>query len=465
VNAIPTIAEAARAIERKEISPVELTAACSARIEQSQSEIHAFIRPTLELAAEQAKNAEREIARGNYRGPLHGIPIGLKDIYETAGIPTTGHSKQLIDHVPATDATAVRKLAEAGTILMGKLATHEFALGGPSFDLPWPPARNPWNTKHHTGGSSSGSGAAVAAGLVLGAGGTDTGGSIRTPATYNGVAGIKPTYGRVSTAGILPLAYSLDCAGPLAWTAEDCALLLQAMAGYDPRDPFSADRPVPDFSAELKHGVRGMRIGVVRHFFETDNPVNAATHVALEAAIGELRGAGAEIRDVTLPPLRDWNDCLTTLVLTEAYTIHRDRLRTRFFDFGERLRDRLILGATISGPDYVAATRWRRNLCSELALVLRDVDVLLTATTGGEAPEIANVPKWQFDKPSLMMPFNLSGVPAISVCIGFGPNGLPLGMQLAAKPFAEPTVFRAAHAYETLTNWRSRRPELLPSHN
>jgi len=460
VSAIPTIAEAARQIERKALSPVELTAACSARIEQLQPVLHAFITPTLELAAEQARVAEREIARGAYRGPLHGIPIGLKDIYETAGIRTTAHSQQLIDNVPTTDATVVRKLAGAGTVLMGKLATHEFALGGPSFDLPWPPARNPWNPDRHTGGSSSGSGAAVAAGLVLGATGSDTGGSIRTPAAFCGVAGIKPTYGRVSKAGILPLAFSLDHAGPLAWSAEDCALLLQATAGHDARDPTSADRPVPDFCADLARGVRGLRIGIVRHFFERDNPVQPATHAALEAAIGELRAAGAVIRDVTLPPLIEWTSALTIVTLSEGFAIHRERLRSRFFDFGERLRDRLLLGATISAPDYVAALQRQRQLCTNLATVMCEVDLLLTAATGGEAPLMNDVPKWGgFDKPSFMMPFNLSGSPAMSVCIGFGPNGLPLAMQLIGKPFDEPTLLRAAHGYERLTAWRSRRPE------
>jgi aspartyl-tRNA(Asn)/glutamyl-tRNA(Gln) amidotransferase subunit A len=461
VSALPTIAEAARQIERRALSPVELIGECSKRIQRLEPVLHAFITPTLDAAAEQARVAEGEITRGGYRGPLHGIPIGLKDIYETAGIPTTAHSRQLIGNVPATDATTVEKLAAAGTILMGKLATHEFAMGGPSFDLPWPPARNPWNPSYFTGGSSSGTAAAVAAGLVLGGTGTDTGGSIRTPSAYCGLAGIKPTYGRVSKAGILPLAFSLDHAGPMAWTAEDCALLLQAMAGYDVRDPSSADRLVPDFCGELERGVRGVRIGVVRHFFEHDNPVQPQTHSALEAAIGELRASGAEIRDVTLPALVEWSACGTIVNLGESFTVHRELLRTRFHDYGERLRDRLLLGATISAADFVAATRRRRELCNELAIAMREVDILLTATTGGEAPLIENVPKWGgLDKPNFLMPFNLSGLPAMSICIGFGANGMPLAMQLVAKPFAEPTIFRVAHAYEKLSTWRSHRPAL-----
>jgi aspartyl-tRNA(Asn)/glutamyl-tRNA(Gln) amidotransferase subunit A len=421
--------------------------------------LHAFITPTLERAAEAARAAEREIARGAYRGPLHGIPIAHKDIYETAGIRTTAHSRLRIDAVPNIDATVVRKLAEAGTILMGKLATHEFALGGPSFDLPWPPARNPWNPERYTGGSSSGTGAAVAAGLVLGGTGSDTGGSIRTPAAYCGVTGIKPTFGRVSTAGVLPLAPTLDTPGLLAWTAEDCALLLQAMAGFDPLDPASADRPVPDFRAGLESGVRGLRIGVVRHFFERDMLADAETHAALERAISELRAAGAVISEVTLPPLMEWTACSLTLSLSEAFAVHREALRTRVDDFGERLRNRLMRGAAISEADYAAAARTREMFSSKLTGAMRDIDVLLTAATAGEAPFLADVPKdGGPDKPNLMMPFNLSGGPAMSVCIGFGANGMPLAMQLAGHPFAEPTVLRVAHTYEKLTTWRLLRP-------
>jgi aspartyl-tRNA(Asn)/glutamyl-tRNA(Gln) amidotransferase subunit A len=436
-----------------------LTAACSARIEQLQPVLHAFITPTLERAAEQARTAEREIARGAYRGPLHGIPIAHKDIYETAGIRTTAHSRLRIDTVPHTDATVVRKLADAGAIVMGKLATHEFALGGTSFDLPWPPARNPWNSARYTGGSSSGTGAAVGAGLVLGGTGSDTGGSIRTPAAYCGVSGIKPTYGRVSTAGVLPLAPTLDTPGPLAWTADDCALLLQVMAGFDPRDPVSADRPVPDFCAGMESGVRGLRIGVVRHFFEGDMVADAETHAALERAIGELRAAGAVMSEVTLPPLMDWTACLLTLSLSEAFAVHRETLRTRADDYGERLRNRLTRGAAISEADYAAAARTRDVLAAKLTDAMREVDVLLTAATAGAAPLLADVPKdGGPDKPNLMMPFNLSGTPAMSVCTGFGTAGMPLAMQLAGHPFAESTVLRVAHTYEKLTGWRLRRP-------
>src|SRR5216683_382987 len=283
-----TIAEAARLIEKRELSPVELV----------DGRLNSFIRLLAEEARADARAAEAEIAAGKYRGPLHGIPLGLKDIYETAGVATTGHSKVMHNHVPPADAFTVRKLREAGAIVMGKLATHEFALGGPSFDLPWPPARNPWNTGRFTGGSSSGTGAAVAAGLILGGTGSDTGGSIRGPAAYCGLAGIKPTYGLCSRAGILPLAFSLDHAGPMAWTAEDCAIMLQAMAGHDPADPASANRKIPDYRAALQGGVKGLRIGLVRHFYERDNAADGATRQAIVTASQTLETLGCSVREV-----------------------------------------------------------------------------------------------------------------------------------------------------------------------
>jgi aspartyl-tRNA(Asn)/glutamyl-tRNA(Gln) amidotransferase subunit A len=299
-----TIAEAGTLIGKRELSPVELTESRLSRIERLDGKFHSFIRVLREPALAAAR-AETEIMAGNRRGPLHGIPIGLKDIYETKGVPTTGHSKVLIDHVPQQDATSVRLLTEAGAIVLGKLATHEFALGGPSFDLPWPPARNPWDTSRFTGGSSSGTGAAVAAGLVLGGTGSDTGGSIRGPAAFCGLAGLKPSYGRISRAGILPLAFSLDHAGPMAWTAEDCAIMLQAMAGYDPGDPASVNRPVPDYRAALSGDVKGLRIGLIRHFYENDNPADEATRQGIGAAIKVFQDLGCSVRELRLSPLAE----------------------------------------------------------------------------------------------------------------------------------------------------------------
>jgi aspartyl-tRNA(Asn)/glutamyl-tRNA(Gln) amidotransferase subunit A len=456
-----TIAEASALIAKHELSPVELVESRLARIERLDGKLNSFIRVLGEAALTTARSAEAEIMAGRWRGPLHGIPIGLKDIYETKGVPTTGHSKVLLDHVPRQDATSVRFLAEAGAIVLGKLATHEFAFGGPSFDLPWPPARNPWDTNRFTGGSSSGTGAAVAAGLVLGGTGSDTGGSIRGPAAFCGLAGLKPTYGRISRAGILPLAFSLDHAGPMTWTAEDCAIMLQPMAGHDPADPASADRPVPDYRAALSDNVKGLRIGLIRHFYETDNPANEATRQAIASAMRVFEDLGCSVRELRLSPLADWTACGVLIMLTEGYAIHEAPLRTRFTDYGEAFRDRMALAALISGGDYVQAVRRRRELAAEFAAAMADLDVVITAAAPSEAPAIEAVGKFAiFERPLLTMPFNVTGSPAMSVCCGYTAAGLPLAFQLAGKPFDEATVLKLAHAYEKATAWRSIRPRL-----
>ena len=458
-----TIAEAGALISKRELSPVELVESRLARVEEFDGKLHSFIRILADDALAAARAAEAEIMAGRWRGPLHGIPIGLKDIYETKGVPTTGHSKVLIDHVPQRDATSVRRLTEAGAIVVGKLATHEFAFGGPSFDLPWPPARNPWDTTRFTGGSSSGTGAAVAAGLILGGTGSDTGGSIRGPAAFCGLAGLKPSYGRISRAGILPLAFSLDHAGPMTWTAEDCAIMLQAMAGHDPADPASADRPVPDYRAALAGEVKGLRIGLIRHFYETDHPANDATRQGIAAAVKVFEDLGCSVRDLRLSPLADWAACGLMIMLGEGYAIHEATLRERFVDYGEAFRDRMALAALISAGDYVQAVRRRRELAAEFATAMADFDLVVTAAAPSEAPAIDSVSKFAiFERPSLTMPFNVTGSPAMSVCCGYTASGLPLAFQLAGKPFDEATVLRLAHAYERATPWRSIRPRLAP---
>ncbi len=456
-----TIAEASRQIASGKLSPVELTEDCLARIRAADGRLHSFLLLTEERALADARASEARWRRGQGRGRLDGIPIAHKDIYNTAGIRTTGHSKLLEDNVPAEDAVSVARLAEAGTVMLGKLATHEFAVGGPSFDLPWPPARNPWNPDHFTAGSSSGTGAAVAAGFILGGTGSDTGGSIRGPAALCGIAGIKPTYGRVSRRGILPLSFTLDHAGPLAWTAEDCALLLGAMAGYDPGDPASADREVPDFAEGIAEGIKGLRVGVVRHFHETDFPCSPATLSGIDKGLEVLRQLGATVSEVTLSPLQEYHACGFLILTTEAYAIHENWLRTRFYDYGESFRNRTALAALVSGSDYVQAQRRRRELCLEMAAAMAEVDVLVTAAQPAEAPLIESVSKRShLETPNFTMTFNLTGYPAISVCSGFGEGGMPVAMQLAAKPFCEQTLFRAAHAFEEATPWRDRRPEM-----
>lgn len=324
----PTIAEAARQIAGKQLSPVELTRTCLERIARIDPNVHSFLLVTEDRALADARAAEARIMRNGPKGPLDGIPIGYKDIYSTAGIRTTGHSRLLADNVPRTDATAVARLVEAGTVMLGKLATHEFAMGGHAFDLPWPQPNNPWHLDHTTAGSSSGTAAAVAAGLILGGTGSETAGSICGPSALCGVTGIKPTYGRVSRTGILPLAFTLDHPGPMAWTAEDCAILLQAMAGHDPSDHASTDRPVPDFRAELGQGVRGLRVGVVRHFFEIDNLASPATRKGIDDALAWFTAEGATVREVKLSPLEVYNACTFIILMAEAYSIHEHWLKT-----------------------------------------------------------------------------------------------------------------------------------------
>jgi aspartyl-tRNA(Asn)/glutamyl-tRNA(Gln) amidotransferase subunit A len=462
MSAPPTIAEATRLFAAHKLSPVELTQECFARVRRLDGALHSFLLPTEERAMQDARAAEARIMKGQARGALDGIPIGHKDIYNTAGIRTTAHSRLLETNVPTEDARTVRLLAEAGTVMMGKLATHEFAMGGPSFDLPWPPARNPWNTDRFTAGSSSGTGAAVAADLILGGTGSDTGGSIRGPSALCGIAGIKPTYGLVSRAGILPLSFTLDHSGPMAWTVEDCAILLQAMAGHDPADQASADRPVADYTTHLNQGVRGLRVGIIRHFHETDHPVSAATKAGIDGAADILRKLGAEISDVTLSPLAEYHACGYIILITEAYALHEPWLQSRLKGYGELFRDRIAMGAFVRGPDYVQAIRRRRELCLEMKAAMQDLDVIVTAAQPAEAPPIEAVPKWaSLEKSSLAMPFNVTGYPAIALCTGYGEGGMPVSMQMAAKPFQEPLLLRAAHAYEQATPWRDRRPAIL----
>ena len=457
----PTIAESARLIAARELSPVELTRHCLDRAAALDNQLNSFIRLTPERALAEAQAAETRIMRGESRGKLDGIPIGHKDIYATAGVPTTAHSKLLQDWTPDADATTVHKLAEAGAITLGKLATHEFAFGGPSFDLPWPPARNPWNPAHFTSGSSSGTASAVAAGLVLGGTGSDTGGSIRGPAALCGIAGLKPTYGLCSRTGVLPLAFSLDHTGPMAWTVEDCALLLQAMAGHDPTDPASADRSVPDYTATLGHGVKGLRIGVVRRWHETDHTVEPAVQAGIDAALAIWRDQGAEIVDADLPSLHHYQAANYVIMVSEAFALHEPWMQERFADYGELLRHRMVFGALFAATDYLQALRRRRELCRQTAIATRGIDLLVTTAAPGEAPEIDKVPKWaSLEKPGFTAPFNLTGWPAISVCSGHGPAGLPLSVQIAAKPFAEALLLQAAQAFEHATPHRSTRPAL-----
>ena len=458
-----TIAEARLAIAAGTLSPVALTEAYLDRIEALDGELHSYVL----VLRDQALEAARTPARG----VLHGIPIGLKDIYKTRGIRTTAGSRRYLDYVPDEDAETWVRLRQAGAILLGKQETHEFAIGGPDFTLPFEPARNPWNTAHYPAGSSSGSAVAVAAGLCAGAMGSDTGGSIRGPAAYCGIVGLKPTYGRVSRRGVFPLSYTLDHCGPLTRTVEDCALMMQALAGYDPQDPASADQPVPDYCAALTSRLDGVKIGVIRHFHERDavagfgagSAPNVAYSTAFDAACQTLERLGARLVDLQLSPLIDYVDANRLIMLAEAYALHEKDFRERPQDFGHHMFARIGLGAFLTAADYVEATRQRRELCVEFARALAGVDVAVSANATGPAPRIDQVPTYStFERASYTGPYNLTGSPALSVPIGFE-DGLPLAFQIAGKPFDEAAVMRVGHAFEQATPFHRQRPSIAAS--
>lgn len=456
-----TIAGASRALKGRTLSPVDLLEATLEQIRRCDPVLNAFVLLTEARARADAERAHREIADGRLRGPLHGAPYGLKDIIDTQGIRTTCHSRLLIDNVPTRDARVATLLHEAGGVLLGKLATHEFATGGPAFDLPFPPARNPWNPACFTGGSSSGSGAAVASGMLPLALGTDTGGSIRLPAAYCGVAGIKPTYGRVSRRGVAPLSFSLDHIGPLCWTVEDCALSLGVLAGFDAADPGSADLPVPDYAAALDGGVSGKTIGYVRAFSEGASDDMAA---GIEAALAELSRLGARIVEVELPGMALFQAAYRAICGAEGFAVHAHDLRTRPDLYARVTRERLMVGAFVTGEDYVQGQRLRRELTASVDRALRDVDLLASAAILTPAPRLEDVDTSPLRRAApITVPFNITGHPALSLCCGYGTGGLPLALQLVGRPFDEARVLGIGHAYERATRWRERRPMIAPS--
>jgi aspartyl-tRNA(Asn)/glutamyl-tRNA(Gln) amidotransferase subunit A len=455
--AYATIRELRTRYRTRELSPVEVTRTLLARIEQLDPSLHAFITLTAERALADARAAEEALRHDDTR-PLLGIPVAHKDIYCTRGIRTTGGSALLADWVPDDDATCVRRWQEAGTVLLGKLITHEFAFG---LQLPghrFPPAHNPWNRDHVPGGSSSGSGAALAAGLVMGATGSDTGGSIRGPAAFCGIVGLKPTYGRVSRAGVLTLSWTLDHAGPMARTVEDCAYLLQAMAGHDAADLASSRVPVDDYLALLGRDIRGIRIGVPRsYFFEDIDPEGGR---AFEGALETLRGLGAEVRDVTIPSLHT-TPAFLLIIMAEAFAYHERDIREHPELYGDVLRERILAGALVTAAEYTQAQRLRAVLCHDMAQVLQNVDVIATPTTPTPATSftLAQDPEFGFPR-SNMLPFNATGLPTLALPCGFTSAGLPLSLQLTGRPFEEGMVLRVGHAYEQATPWHTRRPPL-----
>jgi aspartyl-tRNA(Asn)/glutamyl-tRNA(Gln) amidotransferase subunit A len=458
-----TITDASRLIRARKLSPVELTQSYLARIATYQPQLDAFITVTADLAGKQARRAEREIMKGDCRGPMHGIPIGLKDIYDTKGILTSGGSKVCVDNIPARDATCTRKLYDAGAILLGKLQTHEFAHGGPSFDLPWPPARNPWHLEHFTGGSSSGSGAAVAASLVAGALGSDTGGSIRGPSSFCGIVGMMSSAGLVSRAGVIPNSFTLDHCGPMTRSVEDCAIMLQAIAGYDAADGGSIDVKVPNYRTSLKKGIKGMRIGVLRHVWDEDVPQPAEIRAAMDQAIAVMKKLGAKVEDVRVRPALEYSDVKVVLAETEIYTINYPDLATRPGDFGEDFLSRALPACLFQSTDYVNASREQRRMLREAAPLWKKYDALLSVVFG-PAPRLDahnSINFWA--RPNANPMANVFGCPSLAVCNGFSASGFPLGMQIMGGPFDEATVLRIGWAYEQATEWHTRKPRLDPN--
>ena len=457
-----SLTEAVRRIRSGDLSPVKYTQALLDRIAAHDGQLDSFLRVLDDGALEGAALAELAVKNGETLGPLHGVPFALKDIVDVAGLPTTAHSQILAQQPPKTDHAAVTaKLHDAGGILLGKTATHEFAIGGPSFDLPWPPARNPWNLARYPGGSSSGSGAAVAAGLVPMAIGTDTGGSVRNPATACGIVGMKPTYGRVSRRGVFPLSFSLDHVGPMTRTVADNALMLNVIAGHDPGDPGSANLPTPDFTADLDKGVDGLSIGVIRHFHNRDMTAEPAMAQALEDALVVLSDLGADISEIETAPLGDFATCNRIILLSEAYAIHRNWLKTRPEDYSESFLERILPGAFLSANDYVDALRLRRKLTANFNRTISGLDGVIAVSAMDAAFAIDDAEEIALKYPrQARTPFNLTGNPALAIPTGFNDDGMPLAMQIVGKQFDEATIYRIAADYEVATDWHLRRPPI-----
>jgi aspartyl-tRNA(Asn)/glutamyl-tRNA(Gln) amidotransferase subunit A len=460
-----TLHEAADRVRLRQVSPVELLDAVLARTRALEPQINAYITTMFDEARAAARQAEQEITAGQYRGPLHGIPIALKDNFWTRGVRTTAGAKFLADFVPTEDATVVARLRAAGAVITGKCNMHELAMGGTTTNPHYGATHNPWKLDRIPGGSSGGSAAAVAAGFCYAAMGTDTSASIRGPAAACGLAGLKATYGRVSIYGVIPYAWSFDHAGPLARTSEDVALVMNAIAGYDPKDDGSADQPLPDFTARLGDGLRGLRLGVPReYFFDTLEP---AVRGAVETALGVLRDLGASVQDVRFPSAAMAPTLYPFASRPEAAVYQEDFLQTPD-DYGADVRPTAEMGAVILATDYLRAQRFRTAIRKELEALLVGVDALVTPTARATPHPIGR--RWteidgQPINPTLVStgntsPFSMTGSPALSVCCGFSPDGLPIGLQIAGRGWDEATVLRIGAAYERATPWHQRHPSL-----
>ncbi|MBI4506398.1 MAG: Asp-tRNA(Asn)/Glu-tRNA(Gln) amidotransferase subunit GatA [Chloroflexi bacterium] len=451
---------------RGDLSPVEVAQAILERIDAANPRLNAFITVTADLALEQARAAERRLREAGEHHPLLGVPYTLKDLYATAGVRTTAGSRILADWVPTFDSTVHARLQAAGAVLLGKTNTSEYAAGPTNANVWYGQAYNPWRLDRVPGGSSGGAGAAVASGLGPIGCGSDTGGSIRIPAALCGVVGLKATYGRISAYGVVPLCWSQDHAGPLTRSVADAALVLQTVAGHDPRDPNSATAPVDDYLAALEGDVRGLRVGVPRsHFFEQLDPV---VESFVEAAIEMLRGMGVAVREIAIPWVEDAVAAANVISYVEAADCHRDSFAARPADLGPEVQDRVLVGTVLRGVDYVRAQRVRASLAERSAELFGQVDALVTPTTAITAPPVGAKRVRRGGRDVLVRPaltrltrlHNVVGLPALTLPCGFDDDGLPVGLQIAARPFDESTVLRLARAYERATDWHTRRPRL-----
>ena len=462
-----SLAQVAGLIKRRELSPVEVVEATLARVAEVDPILRAYISVFDDQARQVARAAEMLIMAGHDLGPLHGVPIALKDNVATQGQRTTAGSKILADWVPAHDATVASRLRRAGAVFIGKLNMHEFAWGGTSDNPHYGAVRNPWNTDRFPAGSSGGSGAAVAARACYGAIGTDTGGSIRLPAAINGVVGIRPTYGRVSNHGIIPLAWSMDTAGPMARTVEDCALMFGVLAGHDAADPASARVPAHDYLARLSDGVKGLRIGVVPGYFF--HHLQPAVHAAVMAALKLLEAAGAEVVEVDIKNIHGNISAQLTIESAEPSAYHQRWLRERPDDYGADVRTLLEVGEMLLATHYLQAQRYRTLLRNEFLEAFDKVDIFLCPTLPFAATPVGAMTVViengiEEDMLSAIMQYtgvpSLTGLPALAVPCGFDSDGLPVGMQLIGKPFDEATLFRVGAAYQALTDFHHKAPPI-----
>lgn len=467
-SAFLSIDEAALLLRRKKMSPVELVEAALARVALLNSRLNAFITIVADHAREQARRAEKEIARGRHRGALHGIPVTLKDNILTRGIRTTAGSKFFSPPDSEEEATVVRRLAQAGAILIGKTNLHEFAYGASTENPYFGSARNPWDLERIAGGSSGGSAVAVAAGIGFASLGSDTGGSIRIPSALCGTVGLKPTYGRVSCFGIVPLSRSLDHAGPIARSVADVAILLQAIAGFDPRDSFTQRKPVPDYSRTLGRKTRGTRLGWPRDFFF--DQVDGEVRSAIEAAARKFQNLGARIETMDLPYLKDSVEPATLIAIAEARHFHESQgfFPARASQYGDDVRKRLEQGADVRAADYLAAFEARERITQEFDRALQKVDAILAPTVPVGAPKIGEqvvhiAGEEETVRSALIRlnrPANFVGNPAISLPCGFTKAGLPIGLQIIGRKWEEARLLQIAHAYEQATDWHTRHPQL-----